>query len=94
MKSSDQIRKHLIFSSTYQPGVASYVLVNHANDDDWRTILLVFNGNRSEITFELMEHINWRIIIQDTEIDMESTRYIVGKEIKISGISLLMLVED
>jgi len=94
MSSASQIREHLIFSSDYQPGVASYVLVNHANDDDWRTILLVFNGNRQKIPFELMPHIRWRIIAKDTSIDLESTEYITSSEIMIPGISMLMLVED
>lgn len=94
MTSASQIREHLIFSSDYQPGVASYVLVNHANDDEWRTILLIFNGNRSEISFELMPHIKWRIVAQDSLIDIESTRLVEGTAIKVAGISMLMLVED
>ncbi len=94
MSSSAQIREHLIFSSDYQPGVASYVLVNHANDDDWRTILLVFNGNRHEIPFELMTHIRWRIIARDTSINLNSTEYILSSAIQVPAISMLMLVED
>jgi len=94
MISADQIRKHLIFSSDYQPGVASYVIVNHANDDKWRTILLVFNGNRQPITFKLAPHIQWRIIARDTAINPASTDYISGSEIEVSGISMLLLVED
>lgn len=94
MISADQIRKHLIFSSDYQPGVASYVLVNHANEDKWRTILLVFNGNPQPITFKLAGHIPWRVVARDATINLESTEYISGTEIEVSGISMLMLVED
>lgn len=94
MKSAYDIRNHLIFSSEYQPGVASYVLVNRANGDDWRTILLVFNGNAEAITFKLMEHINWRIVAKDSSINPESVEFVSGNEIEVSGISMLMLVED
>jgi pullulanase len=94
MKSAYQIRNHLVFSSDYYPGVASYVLVNHANEDDWRTILFVFNGNPDAITFQLMEHIPWRIVARDTTINPDSTEFASGTEIKVSGISMLMLVED
>ncbi len=94
MTSADQIRKHLIFSSDYQPGVASYVIVNHANDDKWRTILLVFNGNRQSITFKLAAQIRWRIVARDTTINPDSSEYISASEIEVSGISMLMLVED
>lgn len=91
---SNQIREHLIFSEEYRPGVASYVLVNHANDDDWRTILLVFNGNANSIQFPIKEHIRWRMIAHDTTIDEKSNVYPTGSEIEVSGISMLMMVED
>lgn len=94
MTSSVQIREHLIFSADYQPGVASYVLVNHANDDEWRTVLLVFNGNRHAISFELMPHIRWRVVAKDTQINQHGSEYISSSEIQVPGISMLMLVED
>ena len=94
MTTSNQIREHLIFSENYIPGVSSYVLVNHANDDDWRTILIVFNGNTKSIQFPIKGHINWRMIAHDTTIDEESKTYPQGNELEVSGISMLMMVED
>jgi pullulanase len=88
------IRKHLVFSSEYQPGVASYMLVNHANGDEWKTILMVFNGNRHEITFKLQPQTCWRIVARDTTINTESTDLVTANEIQVSGISMLILVED
>lgn len=94
MTSSYIMRKHLIFSDDYQPGVASYVLVNHANEDRWRTILLIFNGNREPIKFNLVPHIKWRIVAHDTVIDQESTEYAPETEILVTGISMVILAED
>lgn len=94
MKSAYDIRNHLVFSSDYQPGVASYVLVNWANGDDWRTILLVFNGNANTIAFKLRDQIRWRIVAKDARIDLDSTDYAEGNEIEVSGISMMILVED
>jgi len=94
MTSSYIMRKHLVFSSEYQPGVTSYVLVNHANEDRWRTILLIFNGNRESIKFSLVTHIKWRIVAHDTVIDPESNEYAKESEIEVPGISMMMLVED
>lgn len=94
MISSDQIREHLIFSEDYMPGVASYVLVNHANGDEWRTILIVFNGNTHSIQFPKKKHISWRLVCMDNTIDEESTIYPEGKEIEVPGISMMILVED
>lgn len=94
MTSSGQIRQHLIFSEDYMPGVASYVLVNHANNDDWRTILIVFNGNAKSILFPIKGHIKWRLVAHNTTIDEGSEIYPEGKKIEVPGISMLMLVED
>lgn len=94
MTTADQIRNHLTFSNDYQPGVASYQLTNHANGDQWKTILLVFNGNRHSINFRLPVQSRWRIIASETTINQESTQYITEPEINVSGISMLLLVED
>jgi pullulanase len=94
MASSDQIREHLIFSDDYLPGVASYVLVNHANKDVWRTILIIFNGNDQSIKFPLKEHIRWRLVAQGATIDEESEIYPPGSKIEVTGTSMLILVED
>ena len=94
MTSSKQIREQLIFSDNYLPGVSSYVLVNHANDDDSRTILIVFNGNRKSISFPIKGHIRWRMIAYGTTIDEESKIYPEGDEIEVAGISMLIMVED
>lgn len=93
MTSSEQIREHLIFSEDYMPGVASYVLVNHANGDEWRTILVVFNANVQSVKFPIKKHIGWRIVAHDTAINEKSILYAEGKEIEVSGISMLMMVE-
>lgn len=93
MTSSSQIREHLIFSKDYMPGVSSYVLVNHANGDDWRTILVVFNGNPHSIQFPKKSHIKWRMVANGTTIDEESSIYPQGDAIEVEGISMLMMVE-
>lgn len=94
MTAAKQIREHLIFSSDYQPGVVSYVLVNHANGDPWRTIQIIFNGNPEPVKFGLMPHIAWRIVARGTSIRPDSTDYIQANEIEVEGISMMMLVED
>jgi pullulanase len=94
MRSADQIREHLHFSDNYLPGVASYVLVNHANNDSWKTIQLIFNGNNKSIRFPVVENIRWRMVAHEAIIDEDSVIYPVGGTIEVAGISMLMLVED
>lgn len=94
MATADQIRNHLVFSYDYQPGVASYQLTNNANNDQWKNILLVFNGNRHSINFKLPKQTTWRIIASESTINQYSTQYFSDPEIDVSGISMLILVED
>lgn len=94
MRSSDQIREHLEFSDKYQPGVASYILTNHANNDPWKTIQIIFNGNNKSIVFSLKENIRWRMVAHEAIIDENSVIFPVGGTIEVAGISMLMLVED
>jgi pullulanase len=94
MTSSAQIREHLIFSEDYMPGVASYVLVNHANNDEWRTIQVIFNGNRTSIQFPIAEHIRWRLVAINDTIDEGNQVFPEGSEIEVPAISMLILVED
>jgi pullulanase len=94
MKSAYDIRNHLIFAGDYQPGVASYVLANHANGDVWRNILVIFNGNANPIPFRLNPEKRWRIVAKNNVINTESIDIVTETEILVPGISMMILVED
>ena len=94
MVNADQIRKHLHFSTDYQTGVVSYVITDHANGDQWKTILLVFNGNRNAVNLRIPETNKWRIVAKNTTINTESTEYFSGNEIEVQATSMLLFVED
>ena len=94
MINAEQIRKHLKFSSDYQTGVISYQLVDHANGDIWKTILLVFNGNRNSVKFTIPQTQKWRVVANDGQINLESTTYFSGSEIEVLPTSMLLLAED
>lgn len=94
MTNADQIRKHLRFSSDYQTGVVSYMLVDHANGDKWKSILVVFNGNRNPVKLRIPEAAKWRVVAKDAKIDLASKSYLSGKEIEVSATSMMLFVED
>lgn len=94
MTSAEQIRKNLVFSSQYQPGVTAYQLTNHANGDSWKTILLIFNGNSESIKYKLPAHVQWRVVARGTTINQGSTEFFSGSEFEVTGISMALLVED
>jgi len=86
MKSAYDIRNHLFFSGEYQPGVASYILANHANGDSWRNILVIFNGNPNPISFRLNPENKWRIVAQNHTINPESSEFVAETELQVPGI--------
>jgi hypothetical protein len=44
--------------------------------------------------FPIKEHIRWRMVAHEAIIDEDSLIYPVGNSIEVSGISMMMLVED
>lgn len=94
MTNADQIRKHLRFSFDYQTGVVSYMLVDHANGDTWKSILVVFNGNRNPVKFRVPEASKWRVVAKDAKIDLSGKTYFSGTDIEVSATSMLLFVED
>ncbi|HET6560116.1 MAG TPA: type I pullulanase [Prolixibacteraceae bacterium] len=94
MPHSEQIRQHLVFSNEYLPGVASYVLTNHANNDPWKTIQVIFNAKRHSIIFPLRDQVRWRLVAFENTIDENSTIYPEKKTIEVAAISMMILVED
>lgn len=91
MHSSEQIRQHLRFSDHYQPGIISYSLIDHANGDQWKKILLIFNGNKKAIKFPLSPNDNWKIIARDQQINCNGIKNYSETQITVPGISMLML---
>jgi pullulanase len=94
MTTAEQIRKYLVFPAGYQPGVISFVLTEHANNDSWKTILAIFNGNRHDVSIQLPEVLRWRVVAKNTIINADSTEYISGKKADVPRSSMLLLVED
>ncbi|MGQ8336105.1 type I pullulanase [Sunxiuqinia sp. A32] len=93
MRSSDDIRKHLHFSSNYQPGVLAYAIHEYPNELNWKTIQLIFNANKEPVNFGLVEHSSWHIIANGNEIKLSGNGNHHGSEISVPPISMMILVQ-
>ncbi len=94
MRSSDEIRKHLHFSSNYQPGVIAYSIHDYPNDLNWKAIQLVFNASHKPVTFGLAAHMNWKLIAKDDTINISGNGYHFGSDISVPPISMMILVKE
>ena len=52
MSTAEQVNKHLTFR-TQDKNLVSYMIQDYANGDSWKTILVIFNGNRQDISYTL-----------------------------------------
>jgi len=94
MHSSDQIRLHFRFSKHYRPGVIAYSLTDNANGDSWKTIRLIFNGNKSDVEFPMPHDKIWKIVACNQEINSSGIEVYSGNQINVPAISMLMLVAE
>lgn len=92
MRSSDDIRKHLHFSSNYLPGVLAYAIHDYPNDMDWKTIQLIFNANKEPIKFGLDKNDNWKVIARGDNINLDGNGNHSGEDVSVPSVSMMILV--
>lgn len=69
MATVEQINQHLTFNSS-DKNVVSYTIQDSANGDTWKTIYVVFNGNRKAITHTLPAG-EWTAVCEAGRIDQK-----------------------
>lgn len=84
------LQQWLHFMDTGDSGVIAYTLGEYANGDEWKEILVAYNGNRNEVEFQIPEE-EWIVVCRDGQINLESQDHISGGNISISASSALIL---
>jgi pullulanase len=65
----EMIQQHLRFINMQKPNVVAYMLSNHVNDEIWKDILVIYNGNRKAVAVEIPEG-EWNLICHDGQINL------------------------
>jgi len=84
------VMEFLNFIETYEPGVVAYTLGEHANGDDWKEILVVLNGNRNAVNFQIPDG-EWTVVCRNGRIDQNGLGMIRGGRTRINASSALIL---
>lgn len=84
------LQEHLHFLDTGDAGVIAYTLGEYANGDNWKEILVAYNGNRHQAEINIPEH-DWIVICRDGRIDLDNQEHIDGGNIQIAASSALIL---
>lgn len=92
MPTADLIRKNLKFCTQYKLGTVSYCIDGANAGDSWKSIVLIFNGNKEVVSIPLPEG-NYEFMAEGDEINEEGLGKIVSGEVKAEGISMTILVK-
>ena len=82
MPTQDMVQQHLKFINLKTPNVIAYLLSNHVNDEVWKDILVIYNGNRKPVRVEIPEG-EWNLVCHDGQINLsgislvEKTNFVV-----------------
>jgi len=82
MPTQEMVQQHLKFINLKTPNVIAYLLSNHVNDEVWKDILVIYNGNRKPVRVEIPEG-EWNLVCHDGQINLsgialvEKTTFVV-----------------
>ncbi len=93
MSDSDMVREKLSFYNKYIPGIIAYQLKDHANSDQWKNILVLFNGNNYSVEYEIPLK-KWLIVAQNGEIIPQGISHVTTGIVRIHHCSMMILAEE
>jgi len=77
MPSTKMIKQHLHFIETQDPLLIAYTINNHANNDKWRDILVLLNGNKTEKDITLPPG-SWTLVVDGKTVNEKGLKQITS----------------
>ena len=65
----EMVQEHLKFINLNTPNVVAFILNDHVNDEVWKDILVIYNGNRKPVTVQIPEG-EWNLVCNDGQINL------------------------
>src|ERR1035437_8676290 len=75
MPTQEMVQQHLKFINMKTPNVVAFLLSNHVNDEVWKDILVIYNGNRKSVAVQIPEG-EWNLICHDGQINLSGIKHI------------------
>jgi pullulanase len=92
MPSTQMIQSHLNFLDIKDPNIIAYQISGNANGDNWKNILVIFNGNTAEKKITLPGG-NWTLAADENVINENGIRNIDAGETPLPATSAYILYE-
>jgi pullulanase len=91
MKTATEVRKNIRFLKTEKNFIA-YMIDGCANKNIWEDMLVLLNGNRNAVDFQLLEG-KWKILCHDAKINLNATANVQSFiRVEASSVSILCRV--
>jgi len=88
MTKKEDVLKNLSFQKV-EDGLISFQISNHANDDKWKNILVIYNARPEIVKYKLKE--DWKLAVWGDEFNMNTP---TRGEIKVPAISMVVLYQE
>ncbi|TMM32192.1 type I pullulanase [Polaribacter aestuariivivens] len=75
MPTANEVQENLEFQKV-ENGLVSYQIKNNANNDSWKTILIIFNAKNKPFNYKL--NTSWRIAVLGDSFDFEGKKTVSG----------------
>ena len=75
MPTREMVQQHLKFINMRTPNVVAFMLTNHVNDEVWKDILVIYNGNRKSVAVQIPEG-EWDLVCHDGQINLNGISHI------------------
>ncbi len=69
MPTQEMVQQHLKFVDMHTPNVVAFTLTDHVNDEVWKEILVIYNGNRKAVPLQIPVG-EWNLICYDGQINL------------------------
>jgi len=69
MPTQEMVQQHLKFVDMHTPNVVAFTLTDHVNDEVWKEILVIYNGNRRAVPLQIPVG-EWNLICYDGQINL------------------------
>ena len=90
MPTTQDIQKHLKFIDTHKDNVVAYTISGNANGDSWKEILVIFNGNKSDVKMAIPAG-TWTAAVRDGKVNEKGLGKVKGGSVEVSASSALVL---
>ncbi len=92
MSSTAEIRKNLEFIETGIPNVVAFQLKNHANNDPWKNIVVIYNASKQNRIIEIPFG-KWTVVLNENGFKKTGYRILKHDQISVPAVSAMVLAE-